>query len=390
MTALLLRAADSRALRHAALVALWIAAAAVERLVQMPAGLRFPGLLLLVVVVVAWAAGRNAAVVAIAASLAFATLAQHDVGTAAGDAGWLIVFGVVAVLAASLAVAVHDLRRERDLLRARVAAHDAGDDRRNERERLAETVLQSTREAEQDARSAREALEREARRRDEFLAVLAHELRNPLAPVQHSVQILHRAPGDLERVRRATATIDRQVALMERLIDDLLDVARISQGHVELDLEPRPVAAIVEGALDAMRCVAEKSGHRFDVHHADADACATVDAFRAEQVLVNLLSNAVKYSPRGSLVRIATHAEDARIRIDVRDEGEGIRTEHLGEIFTMFARPGRGARPRVGGMGVGLALARRLAEQQGGAIEAHSAGPGRGATFTVWFPRARA
>jgi signal transduction histidine kinase len=229
-------------------------------------------------------------------------------------------------------------------------------------------------------------LEHAVRRRDEFLAVLAHELRNPLTPVQHSVQILHRAPDDVHRVRKATVTIDRQVALMDRLIADLLDVARISQGIVELDPEPRALEALVDGALDAVRPVAERSGHRFEVRHEVAGACAWVDAFRAEQVVVNLLSNAIKYSPRGSRVRVTTGVADAMCRIEVADEGHGILPEHQREIFTMFARPGVGARPRTAGMGVGLALAKQLAEQHGGHIDVRSDGRERGSTFVAWFP----
>lgn len=231
-------------------------------------------------------------------------------------------------------------------------------------------------------------LERAVRRRDEFLAVLAHELRNPLTPIQHSVQILYRAPADLARVHRATRTIDRQIARMERLIDDLLDIARISQGLVAMELQPTPLAALVEGALDAVKPLAEATGHRLQVTHEVAPARVLVDAFRAEQVVVNLLSNAIKYSPPGSRVRVSTDAIDGQCRIAIADEGQGIRPEHLSEVFTMFARPGIGAKHGASGMGVGLALAKQLAEQQGGRIEASSDGPGRGATFCVWFVRA--
>ena len=228
-------------------------------------------------------------------------------------------------------------------------------------------------------------LERAVRRRDEFLAVLAHELRNPLTPIQHSVQILHRTPTDLARVQRATRTIDRQITRMERLIDDLLDIARISQGLVEMDLQPTPLAALVEGALDAARPLAEATGHRLEVTQEAPQARVLVDAFRAEQVVVNLLSNAIKYSPPGSRVRVSTEVIGGQCRIAIADEGQGIRPEHLAEIFTMFARPGIGARHGPSGMGVGLALAKQLAHQQGGRIEAASDGPGRGATFAAWF-----
>jgi PAS domain S-box-containing protein len=233
-------------------------------------------------------------------------------------------------------------------------------------------------------------LERAVRRRDEFLAVLAHELRNPLAPIRNSVQILQRAPEDLQRVRRATATIDRQTSLLVRLIDDLLDVARISQGLVELDIAPRPVAAVVEGAVEAVRASAESTGHAIAVEHGSMGAMVQVDGLRAEQVLVNLLSNALKYSLPRTRVLVRSWIAEDEARIAVTDQGQGIAPEFLCEIFTMFARPGLDAKSRVSGMGVGLALAKQLCEQQGGRIEAASEGRGRGATFTVSFPLARA
>ena len=231
-------------------------------------------------------------------------------------------------------------------------------------------------------------LERAVRRRDEFLAVLAHELRNPLAPIRNSVQILQRVPGDIERVRRATVTIDRQTSQIVRLIDDLLDVARISQGLVELDIAPRYVTAIVDGALDVVREQSDKSGHTIVVEHQAPDAVALVDALRAEQILVNILSNALKYSLPRTRVSVKTWCDDDSVCIAVTDEGQGIPPEFLREIFTMFARPGLDAKSRISGMGVGLALAKQLAEQHGGSIAVASEGRGRGATFTVTFPRA--
>jgi signal transduction histidine kinase len=195
-------------------------------------------------------------------------------------------------------------------------------------------------------------------------------------------------PGDIERVRRATVTIDRQTSQIVRLIDDLLDVARISQGLVELDIAPRYVTAIVDGALDVVREQSDKTGHTIVVEHQAPDAVALVDALRAEQILVNILSNALKYSLPRTRVSVKTWCDGDSVCIAVTDEGQGIPPEFLHEIFTMFARPGLDAKSRISGMGVGLALAKQLAEQHGGSIAVASEGRGRGATFTVTFPRA--
>jgi PAS domain S-box-containing protein len=228
-------------------------------------------------------------------------------------------------------------------------------------------------------------LERAVRRRDEFLAVLAHELRNPLAPVRNSVEILQRVPGDVERVKRATMTIDRQTLLLVRLIDDLLDVARVSQGLVELDLAPHALGHVVDGAVDAMRAVAEGSGHSIVVEHAAAEAVVNVDRLRVQQILTNLLSNAIKYSVPRSSVTVRTFVDGADACVAVIDRGQGIPAELQADIFTMFSA-GVQARGRARGMGVGLALAKQLSEQQGGALRVSSEGRGRGSTFTVSFP----
>ena len=233
-------------------------------------------------------------------------------------------------------------------------------------------------------------LERAVRRRDEFLAVLAHELRNPLAPIRNSVEILQKAPTDVERVRRATATIDRQTSLLVRLIDDLLDVARVSQGLVELDLAPRTVGAVVTGAVEVARAEAPQTDHSIVIEHQDPDATVLVDNLRAEQIVVNLLSNAMKYSAPNTAVIVRSRIENGHAKIAVIDQGQGISKQFLSEIFTMFARPSLGERHRIGGLGVGLALAKQLAEQLGGGIDASSEGAGKGATFTVSFPLARA
>jgi PAS domain S-box-containing protein len=231
-------------------------------------------------------------------------------------------------------------------------------------------------------------LEQAVRRRDEFLAVLAHELRNPLVPIDNAAQIIKRVPGDVERVRRAASAIDRQIARIVRLIGDLLDVARISQGLIAFDLKPRSLASILDSAIQTVADVTNETSHEIAIEARDPSAEVLVDALRAEQIVVNVLSNAVKYSPAGTPIRVRIEADESFGRIVVTDQGRGIAKEHLPEIFRMFARPGLDATQRTNGLGVGLALAKQLVEQQGGTIEAASDGPGHGATFVIAFPRA--
>jgi signal transduction histidine kinase len=244
--------------------------------------------------------------------------------------------------------------------------------------------------AERALREYEAELERAVRRRDEFLAVLAHELRNPLAPIRNSVQILQRVPADAERVRRATDTIERQTSLMVRLIDDLLDVARVSQGLVELALAPLAVGTIVTGAIEVAQANAPATGHSIVVEHQNPGATVVVDGLRAEQIVVNLLSNAMKYSAPRTRIVVRSRVESGYAKIAVIDEGRGIPKESLPDLFTMFARPRLVEGHRIGGLGVGLAVAKQLSEQLGGYLDVASEGPGTGATFTVSFPLARA
>jgi signal transduction histidine kinase len=173
-----------------------------------------------------------------------------------------------------------------------------------------------------------------------------------------------------------------------RLIDDLLDVARISRGFVAFDLRPRRLASVVDAAIETLSEVTSETSHTIEIEHRDPRAEVVVDALRAEQIVVNVLANAIKYSAAGTTIRVRTEADERFGRVVVTDEGRGIAKEHLADIFRMFARPGIGDAQRTGGLGVGLAVAKQLVEQQGGTIEAASDGPGCGATFTVAFARA--
>jgi PAS domain S-box-containing protein len=223
------------------------------------------------------------------------------------------------------------------------------------------------------------------RRKDEFLALLSHELRNPLAPIRNAVTLLQEV-HDEETRRQACAILDRQVAQMTRLVDELLDLTRITRGEIELRKAQIDLAAIVQSAVESSRPLIDAAGHRLEIALPGAPVSVFVDPLRMAQVVSNLLNNAAKYTPRGGRVGVTALAAGQMASISVRDNGIGIPPGELSRIFTMFTQL-EGSRQRApGGLGVGLALARQLVELHGGTIEAHSAGPGQGSEFVVRFP----
>ena len=217
---------------------------------------------------------------------------------------------------------------------------------------------------------------------NEFLGVLGHELRNPLGTISVALQLarLGRDPSDLEESIRV---IDRSVGTMSRLMEDMLDVSRITRG--ELDVRPGRVALIeiVEAAVRSARPTIEDCRHRLEVVGPPADLELEADPVRLEQVIVNLLTNAAKYTPPGGLIRIAAEREGDRAVVRVRDDGNGIGPELLPTIFDLFVQA---PEHRGRGLGIGLALVRMLVERHGGTIAAQSDGPGQGSTFTVRLP----
>jgi len=224
------------------------------------------------------------------------------------------------------------------------------------------------------------------RRKDEFLAVLAHELRNPLAPIRNSLEILNRAPEG-ELASRARAIAERQVKQMVRLIDDLLDVSRISRGKIVLQVRRMRLAEAVEAAVETSRPLMEEREHRLHTGYVEPDIELDADPTRVAQVLTNLLNNAANYTPPGGDVWLQVSTPDpGEVRISVRDNGIGIEPQRLNQVFELFMQVNRS--PAGGGLGIGLSLAARLAEMHGGRIEAHSEGPGRGAEFVLVLPRA--
>jgi signal transduction histidine kinase len=252
-------------------------------------------------------------------------------------------------------------------------------------EKLEERVRDRTAELERSETALRAA----ASQKDEFLAVLAHELRNPLAPLRTGVDLLLRreagAPGGGRGVAHTLAAMDRQLRHMVRLIDDLLDVSRISRGLLELKKEPTDVAAIVEAAIDNVRPLVERLDQRLSVDVAPG-IVADADPTRLAQILTNLLDNATKFTLRGGQIAVSLTREGASAVVRVVDSGTGIAADQLERVFDMFARverPGVSAEP---GLGIGLALARRLAVMHGGTLTAHSSGAGQGTTFTLALP----
>ena len=252
---------------------------------------------------------------------------------------------------------------------------------------------------EEELRQRVEELAAADRRKDEFLAMLAHELRNPLAAISNAGHVLDRkgTGGDGPRDPRShelLAMIGRQIRHLSRLVDDLLDVSRFSRGRIELRKEPVELRRAIEGAVETVRPLAEQRRHRLTVSLPEEPLWMEADLTRIEQVLANLLHNAAKFTePGGSIDLIATAAitaitapEGSEAVIQVRDDGAGISPELLPNVFDLFVQEERSLARSRGGLGIGLTLVRALVERHGGSIEAASEGPGRGSTFTVRLP----
>ncbi|GGY60796.1 sensor histidine kinase [Pseudoduganella albidiflava] len=233
-----------------------------------------------------------------------------------------------------------------------------------------------------------QALREADARKDEFLAMLAHELRNPLAPIGAAAQVLAVAGADTAKVSMASAVIGRQVRHMASLVDDLLDVSRVKRGFVRLEKRRCDMAAVIGAALEQVRPLAERRGHRLTVGLPDLQACVDGDEKRLVQVVANLLNNAVKYTPDGGRIDIGLALAASTAVVTVRDNGVGMSADFLERAFDVFAQADQSIARSQGGLGLGLALARSLVSAHGGTIDAASAGPGKGALFTVTLPLA--
>lgn len=235
-------------------------------------------------------------------------------------------------------------------------------------------------------RSQMNEFRRADERKDEFLATLAHELRNPLAPVRNGLQII-RAKGELTGETAAVRDMmERQVGHMVRLIDDLMDVSRITRGKVELKKERLDFRQVLESALESSRPLMEAAHHEFTVALPGGSLPIDGDLTRLAQVLANLLNNSTKYTPDGGTIKVSGTVDGPMLLIQIQDNGMGIPAEMLPDIFEMFTQVGRTIDRAQGGLGIGLTLVRRLVEMHGGIITAESEGIGQGSTFNIRLP----
>lgn len=242
--------------------------------------------------------------------------------------------------------------------------------------------------AEDELREVASELSEMDRRKSDFLATLAHELRNPLAPLRNGLQIMRMAGSNESLSGRARDMMERQVAHLVRLVDDLLDVARISGGKIELRREACSLQDVVGRAVETATPALDARSHALDVRASAAPIPVWVDPTRMAQVLANLLANAAKYTPPGGEVAIEARAEGSDAVVAVSDNGVGIPPEALPTLFDMFAQVKENLSMAQGGLGIGLALSKRLVELHGGTIAAASDGPGRGSRFEVRLPLA--
>ena len=239
-----------------------------------------------------------------------------------------------------------------------------------------------------DQKLAAEELKEANARKDEFLAMLAHELRNPLAPISTAAQILKLPGGDARRIAQASDVIARQVRHMVELVDDLLDVSRVTRGLVELEREPVDLAAVVQSAIEQARPLIEKKGHTLALRLGAAHVTVLGDRKRLVQVMANLLNNAAKYTADGGEIKVCADTDTARgtIVLSVIDNGIGIEPALLPEVFELFTQAKRTPDRAQGGLGLGLALVRSMVGLHGGRVDAASAGSGRGSRFDVTLP----
>jgi PAS domain S-box-containing protein len=227
------------------------------------------------------------------------------------------------------------------------------------------------------------------RRKDEFLATLAHELRNPLAPIRNGLQVIRMA-GAAGAVEQARSMMERQLVQMTRLVDDLLDVSRVTTGKLELRRERLEMRAVIAAALETSRPAIEQQGHQLAVVLPDEPIFVDGDPIRLAQAVSNLLTNSAKYTHNGGHIRVSVALDDAEVVVVVRDDGIGIPADMLETVFGMFTQVDRTLEKTTGGLGIGLSLVKGLVEMHGGTVEARSEGQGKGSEFTLRLPAATA
>lgn len=309
---------------------------------------------------------------------------------------WLRIgaFLVTAAVVSSLSEAMHEARRQAELqaweaergrreLEHAMAARAQSEAERERLLSLLEAELAERRVLEESLRCQAEALQQADRRKDEFLSMLSHELRNPLAPIYNAVQILAVRGHQPEEVERLREMIERQLGQMVRLVDDLLDISRITRGKIQLRKAPVDLAQVVSMAIEISRPLVEERGHELTVTLPETPLRVYADATRLAQVLSNLLNNAAKYTEAAGRIDLIAGQLEGEVCLCVRDTGIGIAPEMLPRVFDLFLQAESSPDRSQGGLGVGLTLVRQLVELHGGTVEARSEGLGRGTEMMV-------
>ena len=290
-------------------------------------------------------------------------------GYASGAVDYVSVPVVPVVLRAKVAVFADLFRKTRDLARLN--------------QDLETRVLSRT----EELRKTQEALIETDKRKDQFLAMLAHELRNPLAPMQSSLELLRKLKGGDEAIDSISETLDRQLRQMTHLIADLMDVSRITRNKLELRKEQVPLATVINNALEMAKTKVENYGHELEVKVPAEEVLVHVDAIRVSQVVFNLLSNACKYTSKPGRIQLEANALAERVDISVSDNGIGLEPAEIENIFDPFFQVDRAVERSQGGLGIGLTLVRSIVEKHGGQVFVTSSGHGKGCKFEIQLPK---
>ncbi|MEP6766360.1 MAG: PAS domain-containing protein [Gemmatimonadaceae bacterium] len=248
-----------------------------------------------------------------------------------------------------------------------------------------EAVVGSTRDI-TDRKRSEMALREDAKRKDEFIATLAHELRNPLAPLRNALEVSRMAKGNDHMTGYAFDIMERQLSHMVRLIDDLLDLSRLTTGRVELKVQSIDLAEVLHSAIETARPHIDAAGHQLVIDAPDETFCVNADSTRLAQVFSNLLTNAAKFTPRGGKILLTVQHDTDDVLVTVKDNGIGLEQETLDRVFEMFAQVDTGLERTHGGLGIGLSLAKGIVKLHGGSVVARSAGKGFGSEFVVRLP----
>jgi signal transduction histidine kinase len=286
------------------------------------------------------------------------------------------------ILRSKVAVFAELHRKSRDVASANAALLAEVKERRSAEEQLRqlnETLEQRVNERTEELRQAN-------RMKDEFLAMLGHELRNPLAAIINAVQVMHASSADPARIAKSVSLVDRQTRNLRRIVDDLLDVARVTRGKIELRKEPADISLIVSQAVDVVRPMLSRSDQIAIACESSSSLRVDADRTRLEQSIVNLLLNAIKFTAANRHIQITIGREGADAVISIADNGVGIAPDMLSRIFDLFTQADRSLDRSQGGLGIGLFICKRLIELHGGTINASSEGAGRGSAFKIRLP----